>query len=79
MKSTFFAAIDSPFNLISEKKSTQAYLGESKDEKSFKGKFLLFPLKSDMKSTFFAAMDSPFNLISDKKSTQAYLGESRDD
>ena len=78
-KCTVFAAKDSPFNLISDTKSTQSYLGESKDEQSFKGKFSWFTLTSDIKSTFFAAIDSPFNLISDKKSMQVYLGESRDD
>ena len=32
MKSTLFAAMDSLFNLISDIKSTQSYLDESKDE-----------------------------------------------
>ena len=31
-KCTFFAAKDSPFHLISDTKSTQSYLSESKDE-----------------------------------------------
>ena len=77
MKSTFFAEMDSPFNLISDIKSAQAYLGESKEEYSFKAKFSLFRLTSDKKCTFFAAKDSLFNLISDTKSTQSYLGESK--
>ena len=72
----FVKAIHSPFSDI---KSTQTYLGESKDDMSFKTKFSLFTLTSDMKSTFFAAMDSPFNLNSDKKRTQSYLGESKDE
>ena len=79
IKSIFFAAMDSPFNLVSDIKSTQSYLGDSKDEYSFKGIFSLFTLTSVMKSTFFAAMDSPFNMISDTKSTQSYLGKSKDE
>ena len=74
-KCTVFAAKDSPFNLISDTKSTQSYLGESKDQQSFKAKFSLFRLTSDRKCTFFAAKDLPFNLISDTKSTQSYLIE----
>ena len=79
MKSTFFAAMDSPFNLICDKKSTQSYLGDSKDEQSFKAKFSLFRLTSDKKCTFFAAKDLLFKLISDRKSTQSYLSESKDE
>ena len=67
-------AKDSLFNLISDTKSTQSYLGESKDQQSFKAKFSLFRLTSDKNCTFFAAKDSLFNLISDIKSTQSYLG-----
>ena len=79
MRSTFFAAMDSLFNFFSDIKSTQSYLGESKDEKSFKAKFSLFTLTSDKKCTFFAAKHSLFNLISDTKSTQSYLSESKDE
>ena len=79
MKNTIFAAMDSPFNLISDKKSTQSYLGESKDEYSFKAKSSLYTLTSNMKSSIFAALYSLFNLISDKKSMQSYFGESKDE
>ena len=78
-KCAFFAAKDSPFNLTSDTKSTQSYLGESKDQQSFKAKFSLFRLTIDRKCTVFAAKDSPFNLISDTKSMQSYLGESKDE
>ena len=77
MKFTFFAAKDSPFNLSSDIKSTQSYLGESKDEQSFKAKFSLFTLTSDRNCTFFAAKHLPFNLISDIKSAQSDLYESK--
>ena len=55
MKSTFFALMDSPFNLISDTKSTQSYLGESKGERSMKAKFSLFTLTSDKNCTFFCS------------------------
>ena len=71
--------MDSPFNLISDTKSTQSYLGESKDDMSFKAKFSLFTLTSDKNCTFFAAKDSLFNMINYKKSMQSYLGKSKDE